>query len=159
MRDMTDASSPIHILLVEDSADDAALTLRALKRAKLQNHVWTVSDGLDALAFLRGDPPHQGAPRPDLVLLDLNLPKLDGRDVLLRIREAAGLAGLLFPGDRKRIAAAPAAQLALLAAERHAGPARWTNRVGRAPVNRQVHRVVGTRDDGPPPRSYGDHLD
>ena len=87
MGDMTDASSPIHILLVEDSADDAALTLRALKRAKLQNHVWTVSDGLDALAFLRGDPPHQGAPRPDLVLLDLNLPKLDGRDVLLRIRE------------------------------------------------------------------------
>jgi len=63
MGDMTDASSPIHILLVEDSADDAALTLRALKRAKLQNHVWTVSDGLDALAFLRGDPPHQGAPR------------------------------------------------------------------------------------------------
>ena len=84
---MAGASSPINILLVEDSPDDAVLTLRALRRAKLQNHVWTVQDGLDALAFLRADPPHQDVPRPDLVLLDLNLPKLDGRDVLLRIRE------------------------------------------------------------------------
>ncbi len=87
MGHMGDAANPINILLVEDSPDDAALTLRALRRAKLQNHVWTVQDGLEALAFLRGEPPHQGASRPDLVLLDLNLPKLDGRDVLLRIRE------------------------------------------------------------------------
>jgi len=88
---MGDAANPINILLVEDSPDDAALTLRALRRAKLQNHVWTVQDGLEALAFLRGEPPHRGASRPDLVLLDLNLPKLDGRDVLLRIREDARL--------------------------------------------------------------------
>jgi len=87
MGHMGDAANPINILLVEDSPDDAALTLRALRRAKLQNHVWAVQDGLEALAFLRGEPPHQGASRPDLVLLDLNLPKLDGRDVLLRIRE------------------------------------------------------------------------
>jgi CheY-like chemotaxis protein len=87
MGHMGDAANPINILLVEDSPDDAALTLRALRRAKLQNHVWTVQDGLEALAFLRGEPPHRGASRPDLVLLDLNLPKLDGRDVLLRIRE------------------------------------------------------------------------
>jgi CheY-like chemotaxis protein len=53
----------------------------------VQNHVWTVTDGVDALAFLRGEPPYSEAPRPDLVLLDLNLPRLDGRDVLLRIRE------------------------------------------------------------------------
>ncbi len=91
MGHMGDAANPINILLVEDSPDDAALTLRALRRAKLQNHVWTVQDGLEALAFLRGEPPHRGASRPDLVLLDLNLPKLDGRDVLLRIREDARL--------------------------------------------------------------------
>ena len=78
---------PINILLVEDNADDAELTLRALARAKVRNQVWTVTDGVDAVAFLRGEPPHHDVPRPDLVLLDLNLPRLDGRDVLLRIRE------------------------------------------------------------------------
>jgi len=84
-------TQPINLLLVEDSPDDAALTLRALKRAKLQNRVWTVVDGLQALAFLRGEAPYEDVPRPDLVLLDLNLPNLDGRDVLLRIREHAQL--------------------------------------------------------------------
>jgi CheY-like chemotaxis protein len=84
---MPNASSPISILLVEDSPDDAALTIRALQRAKLQNRLVVVGDGREALAFLRGEPPHKGARRPDLVLLDLNLPGLDGRDVLLRIRE------------------------------------------------------------------------
>src|SRR5438105_15608461 len=87
-------SRPINILLVEDNADDVELTLRALERAKVRNQVWTVTDGADALAFLRGQPPHQDAPRPDLVLLDLNLPGLDGRDVLLRIREDPQLPGL-----------------------------------------------------------------
>ena len=91
---MADTSRPINILFVEDNPDDAELTLRALQRAKVQNRVWTVSDGVDALAFLRGQPPHQDAPRPDLVLLDLNLPGLDGRDVLLRIREDPELRGL-----------------------------------------------------------------
>jgi len=91
---MPDTSRPIHILLVEDNADDVELTLRALERAKVRNQVWTVTDGTDALAFLRGHPPHQDAPRPDLVLLDLNLPGLDGRDVLLRIREDPQLRGL-----------------------------------------------------------------
>jgi CheY-like chemotaxis protein len=84
---MTESTRPIKILLVEDNADDVTLTRRALERAKVRNQVWAVSDGAAALAFLRGQPPHQGAPRPDLVLLDLNLPGLDGRDVLLRIRE------------------------------------------------------------------------
>ena len=91
---MADTSRPINILFVEDNPDDAELTLRALQRAKVQNRVWTVSDGVDALAFLRGQPPHQDAPRPDFVLLDLNLPGLDGRDVLLRIREDPELRGL-----------------------------------------------------------------
>jgi len=83
---MAGGSSPIAILLVEDSEADIELTLRGLARAKLQNRIWTVRDGAQALAFLRGEAPHQEAPRPDLVLLDLNLPKLDGREVLARIR-------------------------------------------------------------------------
>jgi two-component system response regulator len=83
---MAGGSSPIAILLVEDSEADIELTLRGLARAKLQNRVWSVRDGVEALAFLRRETPHQEAPRPDLVLLDLNLPKLDGREVLARIR-------------------------------------------------------------------------
>ena len=84
---MPGATSPITILMVEDSEDDIDLTLRGLERAKLQNRIWTVRDGVEALAFLRREAPYQDAPRPDLVLLDLNLPKLDGREVLVRIRE------------------------------------------------------------------------
>jgi len=83
---MAGGSSPIAILLVEDSEADIELTLRGLARAKLQNRIWTVRDGAQALAFLRREAPHAEAPRPDLVLLDLNLPKLDGREVLARIR-------------------------------------------------------------------------
>src|SRR5260370_15081496 len=91
---MVDGVNPETILMVEDSEDDIQLTLRGLERAKLQNRVWTVRDGVEALAFLRREAPHEAAPRPDLVLLDLNLPKLDGRDVLLRIREDPHLRGL-----------------------------------------------------------------
>src|SRR2546430_4800967 len=87
-------SRPINILLVEDTVDDVERTLRALERANVRNQVWPVPDGPAASAFLRGQPPHQDAPRPDLVLLDLNLPGLDGRDVLLRIREDPQLRGL-----------------------------------------------------------------
>jgi CheY-like chemotaxis protein len=78
-----DAASSINILLVEDNPADVDLTLRALQRAKLQNRVWTVGDGAEALEFLRS----HASPAPDLVLLDLKLPKVDGREVLLRIRE------------------------------------------------------------------------
>ena len=84
---MAVGSRPITILLVEDNEEDIELTLRGLERAKLQNRVCTVRDGAEALAFLHREGPHQDAPRPDLVLLDLNLPKLDGRDVLQRVRE------------------------------------------------------------------------
>src|SRR5438876_3976461 len=84
---MVGSSNPITILMVEDSEEDIELTLRGLERAKLQNRIWTVRDGVQALAFLRREAPYQDAPRPDLILLDLNLPKLDGREVLARMRE------------------------------------------------------------------------
>ena len=73
--------------MVEDSEEDIELTLRGFERAKLQNRIWTVRDGVQALAFLRREAPYQDAPRPDLILLDLNLPKLDGREALARMRE------------------------------------------------------------------------
>ena len=87
MRPMVRGPTPINILLVEDDPSDVELTRRALQGAKLQNRVWMVGDGVEALAFLRREGPHRGVPRPDLVLLDLKLPNLDGRDVLMRIRE------------------------------------------------------------------------
>src|SRR2546422_10955114 len=86
MAAMVRGPTPINILLVEDDPSDVELTRRALQRAKLQNRVWIVGD-VDVLAFLRREGPHRGVPRPDLVLLDLKLPTLDGRDVLMRIRE------------------------------------------------------------------------
>ena len=84
---MVRGPTPVNILLVEDDPSDVELTRRALQRAKLQNRVWIVGDGVEALAFLRREGPHRSVPRPDLVLLDLKLPNLDGRDVLMRIRE------------------------------------------------------------------------
>src|SRR3989454_5305330 len=87
MSPMVRGPTPINILLVEDDPSDVELTRRALQRAKLQNRVWIVGDGVEALAFLRREGPHHGVPRPDLVLLDLKLPNLDGRDVLMRIRD------------------------------------------------------------------------
>ena len=87
MTAMVRGPTPINILLVEDDPNDVELTRRGLQRAKLQNRVWVVGDGVEALAFLRREGPHRGVPRPDLVLLDLKLPILDGRDVLMRIRE------------------------------------------------------------------------
>lgn len=77
---------PIEILLVEDSPTDALLTKRALADARLINRLHLVEDGVQALAFLRKEPPYTDAPRPDLILLDLNLPKKDGREVLAEIK-------------------------------------------------------------------------
>lgn len=76
----------IEILLVEDSPTDALLTKRALAQARLVNRLHHVEDGAQALAFLRREPPFAGVPRPDLILLDLNLPKKDGREVLEEIK-------------------------------------------------------------------------
>jgi CheY-like chemotaxis protein len=82
----TDAVAPIEILLVEDSPGDARLTREALKDGRIHHNLHVASDGLEALAFLRAQGVHAGAPRPDLILLDLNIPKMDGREVLAEIK-------------------------------------------------------------------------
>lgn len=76
----------IEILLVEDNPGDVRLTREALRESKLHNNLRVAVDGVDALAYLRGEGAHAGAPRPDLILLDLNLPRKDGREVLAEIK-------------------------------------------------------------------------
>jgi chemotaxis family two-component system response regulator Rcp1 len=77
---------PVEILLVEDSPADIELTREALLESKLHNNLQIVTDGEAAMAFLRREPPYDAAPRPDLILLDLNLPKKNGREVLAEIK-------------------------------------------------------------------------
>jgi chemotaxis family two-component system response regulator Rcp1 len=77
---------PVEILLVEDNPGDVRLTLEAFKETKVRNNVSVVSDGGAALAFLRREGEYGDAPRPDLILLDLKLPVVDGRDVLDQIK-------------------------------------------------------------------------
>jgi two-component system, chemotaxis family, response regulator Rcp1 len=81
------ACRPIEILMVEDNPGDVRLTVEALKEAKVRNNLHTVEDGVEALAFLRREGRYADVPRPDLVLLDLNLPKMNGREVLAEIKE------------------------------------------------------------------------
>jgi CheY-like chemotaxis protein len=76
----------IEILLVEDNPDDACLTVDALKEGRVQNHVTVVEDGVEAMAYLRRQGKHATAVRPDLILLDLNLPRMNGREVLAEIK-------------------------------------------------------------------------
>jgi two-component system, chemotaxis family, response regulator Rcp1 len=78
---------PIDILLVEDSPADVRLTREALKEARMLNALHVVPDGVAALAFLRQQGTYATSPRPDLILLDLNLPKKDGREVLAEIKQ------------------------------------------------------------------------
>lgn len=77
---------PIEILLVEDNPGDSRLAQEALKDAKVHNNVSLVEDGVEAMAFLRKEGKYANAPRPDVILLDLNLPKKDGREVLAEIK-------------------------------------------------------------------------
>jgi CheY-like chemotaxis protein len=77
---------PIEILLVEDSPSDTELTVEALRDFKVRNHVNIVEDGVQAMQFLRRQGPYAEAPRPDLIMLDLNLPRKDGREVLADIK-------------------------------------------------------------------------
>ena len=77
---------PILILLVEDNEGDVRLTREAFKEGRVANRLEVVSDGVEALRYLRREGPHAEALRPDLILLDLNLPKMDGREVLEKIK-------------------------------------------------------------------------
>jgi chemotaxis family two-component system response regulator Rcp1 len=82
---------PVEILLVEDSPGDVCLTQEGLKGTKAVYRLNVVSDGEQAMSFLERKQPFEQAPRPHLILLDLNLPKLNGRDVLARIRKNPAL--------------------------------------------------------------------
>jgi CheY-like chemotaxis protein len=77
----------IEILLVEDSPDEAALTVDALRDGRVRNRVTVVEDGVEAMAYLRREGRHRAAPRPDLILLDLNLPRKNGREVLAEVKQ------------------------------------------------------------------------
>ena len=85
---------PIEILLVEDEPGDAYLTAEALKSAKILNRVHLVEDGTEAMAFLKREGSYADAPRPDLILLDLNLPRKDGRQVLAEIKNDPSLSAI-----------------------------------------------------------------
>ena len=78
---------PIEILLVEDSPDDADLTVDALRDGRVRNRVTVVDDGVEAMAYLHRQGKYAGVPRPDLILLDLNLPGKSGREVLTEIKQ------------------------------------------------------------------------
>jgi len=82
---------PIEILLVEDSTDEAQLTMEALSEGRVRNRIHWVEDGEDAMAFLGRQGRHAQAPRPDLVLLDLRLPRMSGHEVLREIKRDPNL--------------------------------------------------------------------
>jgi chemotaxis family two-component system response regulator Rcp1 len=77
---------PVEILLVEDNPGDVRLTVEALREGKVRNHLNVATDGVEALAFVRREGTYANAPRPDVILLDLNLPRKDGRQVLAEIK-------------------------------------------------------------------------
>jgi two-component system, chemotaxis family, response regulator Rcp1 len=77
----------VDVLLVEDSPGDVRLTLEALADAKISNNIDVASDGIEALEFLRKEGQYQDAKRPDLILLDLNMPRMDGRELLSIIKK------------------------------------------------------------------------
>lgn len=84
--DSTSSTSPIHVLLVEDNPGDVRLTREALRDDKVCDTLSVVRDGVEAMAFLRREGPYADAPRPDLILLDLDLPRKDGREVLREVK-------------------------------------------------------------------------
>jgi len=88
------SSRPIEILLIDDSPGDVRLTREALRDAEVRNTLHVVTDGVDALRFLRREGEHRDAFRPDVILLDLNLPRKDGREVLREIKADDALRGI-----------------------------------------------------------------
>lgn len=83
---MEQIQRPIEILLVEDSPTDILMTTESFKQGKLANNMHVVTDGEAAMAFLHRKAPYENKPRPDLILLDLNLPRMDGREVLKEVK-------------------------------------------------------------------------
>ena len=86
MIDREALGKPIEILMVEDNPGDVRLTIEALKETKLNNNLSVVKNGVEALAYLHQEGDYADVARPDLILLDLNLPKKDGREVLMEIK-------------------------------------------------------------------------
>ena len=86
-----DNGKSVTILLVEDSPSDADLVVEALEEGKILNELHIVGDGIEALQFLHHEEPYADAPHPDLILLDLNLPRKDGREVLKEIKDDKNL--------------------------------------------------------------------
>jgi CheY-like chemotaxis protein len=86
-----DDDMPIEVLLVEDSPGDVRLTQEAFRECGKPVRLHLAADGIEAMAFLRCEAPYADAPRPDLILLDLNLPRMDGRQVLAEIKRDASL--------------------------------------------------------------------
>ena len=84
---MSNSTEAIHILLVEDNPGDARLAVEALTEGKVTNNITVAQDGIEAIEFLR----NEENPRPDLIFLDLNLPKMNGKDVLAEIKNDPGL--------------------------------------------------------------------
>ena len=91
MKGATQHGRAIEILLVEDNEGDARLAIEALRDAKVRNNLSWVKDGIEALAYLRNEGEYAGSLRPDVILLDLNLPKKDGREVLAEVKEDESL--------------------------------------------------------------------
>jgi CheY-like chemotaxis protein len=87
MTTIGETDMPVEVLLVEDNPGDVRLTQEAFRDANPSIHLHVASDGVEAVAFLRHQGIHGNAPRPDIILLDLNLPKMDGREVLAHIKE------------------------------------------------------------------------
>jgi chemotaxis family two-component system response regulator Rcp1 len=81
------SGTPIEILLVEDNPEDAALTIETLQEGRIRNHITRVEDGVQAMDVLRRNDPYADAPRPDLILLDLQLPRKNGREVLMEVKQ------------------------------------------------------------------------